>query len=53
MNPSFTLNFAVSNVICAVVFGHRFSIEDENFHHLLEAIEKMFKASDSVATNVS
>ncbi|XP_026549076.1 cytochrome P450 2B19-like [Notechis scutatus] len=53
MNPSFALNLAVSNVICALVFGHRFSTEDKTFHHLLEAIEKIFNASDNVASNVS
>ncbi|XP_063162790.1 cytochrome P450 2J4-like [Candoia aspera] len=43
MNPSFALNLAVSNVICVVVFGRRFSTEDKTFHHLLEAMEKIFK----------
>ncbi|XP_034263588.1 cytochrome P450 2J6-like [Pantherophis guttatus] len=52
MNPSFALNLAVSNVICAVVFGHRFSTEDKIFHHLLEAMEKIFNASDSVMFNL-
>ncbi|KAG8136306.1 hypothetical protein E2320_009256, partial [Naja naja] len=52
MNPSFALNLAVSNVICALVFGQRFSTEDENFHHLLEAIEKIFNVSDSVVINL-
>ncbi|KAG8136310.1 hypothetical protein E2320_009265 [Naja naja] len=53
MNPSFALNLAVSNVICALVFGHRFSTEDETFHLLLEAIEKIFTVSDSITSNVS
>ncbi|XP_070609878.1 cytochrome P450 2J6-like [Erythrolamprus reginae] len=48
MNPSFALNLAVSNVICALVFGHRFSTEDETFHHLLEAMENIFSVSDNV-----
>ncbi|ETE57397.1 Cytochrome protein, partial [Ophiophagus hannah] len=51
MNPSFALNLAVSNVICALVFGHRFSTEDKTFHLLLESIEKIFNVSDSVAAN--
>ncbi|XP_070609879.1 cytochrome P450 2J2-like [Erythrolamprus reginae] len=52
MNPCYALNLAVSNVTCALVFGHRFSIEDETFHHLLEAMENIFSVSDSVASNL-
>ncbi|XP_060623324.2 cytochrome P450 2J6-like [Anolis sagrei] len=47
-NPSFALTLAVSNVICAVVFGHRFSNEDETFHQLLEAMEPIFKFGGSL-----
>ncbi|KAL8188189.1 UNVERIFIED_CONTAM: hypothetical protein K2H54_062706 [Gekko kuhli] len=48
MNPSFALTLAVSNVICAVVFGHRFSNDDKTFHHLLEAMECIFKFGGSI-----
>ncbi|KAJ6653648.1 hypothetical protein lerEdw1_008836 [Lerista edwardsae] len=48
MNPSFALTLAVSNVICAVVFGHRFSSDDKTFHHLLEAMESIFKFGGSL-----
>nr|XP_056705312.1 cytochrome P450 2J4-like [Euleptes europaea] len=42
-SPSMNLMFAVSNVICAVVFGHRFSNDNQRFRQLLETVEHMFK----------
>ncbi|KAM9543815.1 cytochrome P450 2J4-like isoform 1-T1 [Guaruba guarouba] len=47
MNPSFSLVHSVSNVICAVVFGHRFSRGDETFHELIRATERLFKFGGS------
>ncbi|XP_059711607.1 cytochrome P450 2J4-like isoform X2 [Haemorhous mexicanus] len=47
VNPSFPLVHSVSNVICAVVFGHRFSREDEAFHELIKATEHLFKFGGS------
>ncbi|XP_040468406.1 cytochrome P450 2J4-like isoform X2 [Falco naumanni] len=38
-DPSFPIVHAVSNVICAVVFGHRFSLEDKTFPQLIEACD--------------
>ncbi|NXK94368.1 CP2J2 protein, partial [Formicarius rufipectus] len=43
LDPSFPLVRSVSNVICAVVFGHRFSGQDETFHELTRAAEHLFK----------
>ncbi|KAJ7324680.1 hypothetical protein JRQ81_017700 [Phrynocephalus forsythii] len=48
-SPSFALTLAVSNVICAVVFGHRFSTKDETIHQLLEAMDPIFKIGGSAA----
>ncbi|KAJ7402741.1 hypothetical protein BTVI_83781 [Pitangus sulphuratus] len=47
LDPSFSLVHSVSNVICAVVFGHRFSREDETFHELIRATEHLFKFGGS------
>ncbi|XP_062832935.1 cytochrome P450 2K6 isoform X5 [Anolis carolinensis] len=38
-NPSMAITNSVSNVICAVTFGQRFSLEDENFKKLIEALD--------------
>ncbi|XP_077203923.1 cytochrome P450 2J2-like [Paroedura picta] len=43
--PPFFLTLAVSNVICAVVFGHRFSNNNKEFHKLLETVEHLFTLS--------
>lgn len=53
VNPSFPLVHSVSNVICAVVFGHRFSREDEAFHELIKATEHLFKFGGSFIHHVS
>ncbi|XP_060540913.1 cytochrome P450 2J5-like [Pantherophis guttatus] len=37
-DPSLSIMKSFSNVICAAVFGHRFSTEDKNFLELVEAI---------------
>ncbi|XP_010220744.1 PREDICTED: cytochrome P450 2J2-like [Tinamus guttatus] len=47
LDPSFPLFHSVSNVICAVVFGHRFSSEDETFHELIRATECIFRFGGS------
>ncbi|XP_058860507.1 uncharacterized protein LOC117394429 [Acipenser ruthenus] len=41
-NPKFILCNAVSNVICSIVFGKRFQYNDEQFQHLLLAVESYF-----------
>ncbi|KAM6414518.1 cytochrome P450 2J4-like [Rhynochetos jubatus] len=52
VDPSFPLVHSVSNVICAVVFGHRFSREDESFHELIRATECLFKFGGSFIHHV-
>lgn len=53
LDPSFPLVHSVSNVICAVVFGHRFSREDETFRELIRATEYLFKFAGSFIHHVS
>ncbi|XP_062987944.1 cytochrome P450 2J5-like isoform X2 [Elgaria multicarinata webbii] len=43
LDPSLPITNAVSNVICAVTFGHRFSLEDEKFQKMIEAIDVVLK----------
>ncbi|XP_003224373.2 cytochrome P450 2J5 [Anolis carolinensis] len=38
-DPSMAITNSVSNVICAVMFGQRFSLEDENFKKLIEGLD--------------
>ncbi|XP_015272000.1 PREDICTED: cytochrome P450 2J6-like, partial [Gekko japonicus] len=47
-NPSMAIRNAVSNVICAVAFGHRFSIEDKDFLSLMESIEVILGFTTSI-----
>ncbi|KAL2095970.1 hypothetical protein ACEWY4_008118 [Coilia grayii] len=42
-DPTFFLSRAVSNVICALVFGQRFSYDDANFLRLLQIISNTFR----------
>ncbi|XP_007444242.2 cytochrome P450 2J6-like, partial [Python bivittatus] len=46
-DPFIPLTNAVTNVICALTFGHQFALEDENFLKLIEAINYMVKFSAS------
>ncbi|XP_062987896.1 cytochrome P450 2J5-like [Elgaria multicarinata webbii] len=48
LDPSLPILNAVSNVICAVTFGHRFSLEDEKFQKLIEAIDVGVKFIGSI-----
>nr|XP_056705311.1 cytochrome P450 2C29-like [Euleptes europaea] len=43
MDPTFFITCSVSNVISAVLFGHRFSYDDKTFQSLVQAIGFMFR----------
>ncbi|NXR66617.1 CP2CE protein, partial [Rhadina sibilatrix] len=47
VDPSFPIVHAVSNVICAVVFGHRFSLEDKTFRQLIRAFNRIVEFGNS------
>ncbi|NXC45030.1 CP2J6 protein, partial [Penelope pileata] len=47
LNPAVPITHAVSNVICALTLGRRFSIEDDKFHFLVEAIEEISAFANS------
>ncbi|KAL2095975.1 hypothetical protein ACEWY4_008123 [Coilia grayii] len=46
-NPTYFLSRAVSNVICALVFGERFSYDDANFLRLLHIISATIRFASS------
>ncbi|CAM4715378.1 cytochrome P450 2J6-like [Lepidochelys kempii] len=48
LDPSFPIIHSVSNVIAAVMFGHRFSTEDKNFHQLIESNDYLVNFGGSI-----
>ncbi|KAM6443633.1 LOW QUALITY PROTEIN: cytochrome P450 2C28-like [Liasis olivaceus] len=50
--PSFHITLAVSNVICALLFGYRFSSDDETFHQLIKSIKFILQIGASVWQNL-
>uniref|UniRef100_A0A669F936 Cytochrome P450, family 2, subfamily Y, polypeptide 3 n=1 Tax=Oreochromis niloticus TaxID=8128 RepID=A0A669F936_ORENI len=52
-DPQFLLSSTVSNVICCLVFGERFSFEDKQFLHLLTIMSKVTRFNSSPLGQVS
>uniref|UniRef100_A0A8C5QS94 unspecific monooxygenase n=1 Tax=Leptobrachium leishanense TaxID=445787 RepID=A0A8C5QS94_9ANUR len=48
VEPFFYLSRAVSNVICSVVFGHRFEYDDQRFLQMLHYLNEIPKCAASV-----
>ncbi|XP_010307656.1 cytochrome P450 2J6 [Balearica regulorum gibbericeps] len=48
LDPTMPIVHTVSNVICSVIFGHRFSKDDENFHRLIESIDTITAFGNSI-----
>ncbi|XP_035009889.1 cytochrome P450 2G1 [Hippoglossus stenolepis] len=46
-DPTFYMSCTVSNVICCLVFGQRFSIDDGKFLYLLQTISEVLKFGSS------
>ncbi|GAA6235740.1 cytochrome P450 2F2-like [Lates japonicus] len=46
-DPTYFMSCTVSNVICCLVFGQRFSYDDEHFLHLLQIISEALKFGSS------
>ncbi|KAM8961768.1 cytochrome P450 2J2-like isoform 2-T2 [Pelodytes ibericus] len=47
MDVSYTITYAVANVISAVVFGHRFSFDDVTFQKLVAGNDQLIKSMGS------
>lgn len=52
-DPLMPITNAVSNVICALAFGHRFSVQDEEFLKLMDAIRTTLHFGSSLFHGVS
>nr|XP_034989719.1 cytochrome P450 2J2-like [Zootoca vivipara] len=53
LDPSMPITNSVSNVICAMAFGHRFALEDERFQKLIEDMDFVLKFQGSIYQSVS
>ncbi|NXP53189.1 CP2J6 protein, partial [Heliornis fulica] len=49
LDPTMPVVHMVSNVICSVILGHRFSKDDENFHRLIESIDNITAFGNSIS----
>ncbi|XP_044216828.1 cytochrome P450 2J2-like [Thunnus albacares] len=51
-NPQYTISNAVSNIICSVVFGHRFEYSDQSFCKILELDSEAVLLAGSAQTQL-
>ncbi|XP_033476560.2 cytochrome P450 2J2-like [Epinephelus lanceolatus] len=51
-NPQFTIDNAVSNIICSLVFGHRFEYNDEKFMKLMKWFDRCVMIHASIWAQV-
>ncbi|CAI5776011.1 cytochrome P450 2J5-like [Podarcis lilfordi] len=48
LDPSLPITNAVSNLICVLAFGYRFSLEDEKFQKMMEGVDFCLKHGGSI-----
>ncbi|XP_056132348.1 cytochrome P450 2J4-like [Lampris incognitus] len=46
--PHFTINSTVSNIICSLVFGHRFEYGDERFINIMRKLDRAIQIEVSI-----
>uniref|UniRef100_A0A672ZZ77 Cytochrome P450 2J2-like n=1 Tax=Sphaeramia orbicularis TaxID=375764 RepID=A0A672ZZ77_9TELE len=51
-NPHLIVNNTVANIICLLVFGHRFEYGDEQFKKLMKLFDQSFQLEVSVSTQL-
>ncbi|NWV77600.1 CP2J6 protein, partial [Dasyornis broadbenti] len=49
LDPTMPVVHTVSSVICSVIFGHRFSRDDENFHRMIESFDTQAAFLNSIS----
>ncbi|NXM37116.1 CP2J6 protein, partial [Oxyruncus cristatus] len=49
LDPTMPVVHTVANVICSMIFGHRFSTDDENFHRLIESFDTIIAFGNSIS----
>ncbi|XP_039591017.1 cytochrome P450 2J6-like isoform X1 [Polypterus senegalus] len=48
-DPEYLLHNAISNIICSLVFGHRFEYTDSRFQELLRLLEELLRLQGSAS----
>ena len=51
-NPHLPTNYAVANIICSLVFGHRFEYTDKKFQMLMKMFDKSIEIEASIWAEV-
>ncbi|NXF02009.1 CP2J6 protein, partial [Smithornis capensis] len=49
LDPTMPVTYTVLNVICSVIIGHRFSRDDEDFHHFIDSLDTISAFLNSIS----